>query len=264
MDFDDTEQESAFRAECRAWLDANAEQKAQTLGDSFNVRDAETIAASKAWQAKKADAGWACITWPKEYGGRAASGIQNAIWNQEEAKYGTPPNLFYIGTGMLGPTLMTQRPDLEIVPLRGNVPTRLRKLESDDLDAVILACAGLDRLGLDEHIEERIAPEAMLPAVGQGALALEVRRDDPIGRDVAALDDAATSIRVAAERAFQIRLGGDCNAPLAAYAEWEGEVIHLRALIADPAGRRVFRAAAQGAGPEPHGQQGQRICLADQ
>jgi acyl-CoA dehydrogenase len=108
MDFDDTPEEAAFRAQARAWLDANAELRSpgETTSPLDEVERGSGVAASQAWQARKADAGWACITWPREYGGRAASAIQSVIWNQEEARYRTPPNIFAIGQGMLGPTIM--------------------------------------------------------------------------------------------------------------------------------------------------------------
>jgi alkylation response protein AidB-like acyl-CoA dehydrogenase len=110
MDFNDTPEEAAFRVEARTWLEANAElldpgeQGGDLLGD--RVDDA-TLKASKAWQKKKADDGWACISWPKEYGGREATAIQSVIWNQEHAKFRTPPNIFGIGLGMCGPTILT-------------------------------------------------------------------------------------------------------------------------------------------------------------
>ena len=129
-----------------------------------------------------------------------------------------------IGTGSVRRTalLLRARPDLEIVPIRGNVTTRLRKLEDEDLDAVVLACAGLDRLGLADRIDERISPDLLLPAVAQGTLALEGRRDDPITKEVAALDNPAAAAATAAERAFLIAVGGDCGVPMAAFAELRG------------------------------------------
>ena len=112
MDFSDTPEEVAFRNEARAWLDANAELKRDGAALTAAERGRpETIEAAQAWQARKADGGWACITWPEEYGGRAATPIQNVIWNQEEARYDTPPNVFTIGQGMLGPTIMTHGTD---------------------------------------------------------------------------------------------------------------------------------------------------------
>jgi len=110
MDFNDTPEEAAFRAEARAWLEANARPKdpdepgADLLGERTTP---EVVKEAQAWQKKKADAGWACITWPKEYGGRAATPIQNVIWGQEEGRMKTPPNIFGIGIGMCGPTILT-------------------------------------------------------------------------------------------------------------------------------------------------------------
>ena len=108
MDFNDTPEEAEFRARARAWLDSNGVRlKAGERSAGAEARaDAETVAKAKEWQAKKADGGWACITWPKEYGGRAATAIQGVIWNQEESRYRTPLNIFAIGQGMLGPTIM--------------------------------------------------------------------------------------------------------------------------------------------------------------
>jgi len=109
MDFNDTPEEAAFRAEARSWLEANAEPLApgQRREPPSGVEGRKGLLdRARAWQAKKADAGWACITWPKEFGGRGATAIQNVIWNQEEAKFDVPPNLFSIGQGMLAPTIM--------------------------------------------------------------------------------------------------------------------------------------------------------------
>jgi alkylation response protein AidB-like acyl-CoA dehydrogenase len=109
MDFKDTPQEAAFRAEARAWLEANAERlKPGERRESAMGGEARKglMKRAQAWQAKKADANWACITWPVEYGGRGATSIQNVIWNQEESQFNVPPNMFTIGQGMLGPTIM--------------------------------------------------------------------------------------------------------------------------------------------------------------
>jgi hydroxymethylbilane synthase len=154
-----------------------------------------------------------------------------------------------VGTGSVrrAAQLRAYRPDLEIVPLRGNVPTRLRKLEEQGLDAVILACAGLERLDLAERIDERIAPEILLPAVAQGVLALEARAGDPVARDLGALNDARAASSAAAERGFLIRLGGDCNTPLAALAEQtDSGGLRLRALLAAEDGRHMLRYQAEG------------------
>ena len=109
MDFDDTPEEAAFRAEARAWLDTNAKPKQpgeRSASLAEHRTDPAIVARAQEWQGRKADARWACITWPAEFGGRDATPIQNVIWNQEEARYAVPPNLFTIGQGMLGPTLM--------------------------------------------------------------------------------------------------------------------------------------------------------------
>jgi alkylation response protein AidB-like acyl-CoA dehydrogenase len=113
MDFEDTPEEAAFRKKVRAWLDANAEPKASTATKALDSQSGHSIAAAQAWQAKKADAGWACLTWPKEYGGRGLSSIHNVIWSQEERKYDTPINVFGIGIGMLGPTIMAHGTDTQ-------------------------------------------------------------------------------------------------------------------------------------------------------
>jgi len=110
MDFNDTPQEAEFRAKAHAWLADNAELRDpdDTGADLLGEReDAETIQKAKDWQAKKYDQGWAVLTWPKEYGGQGLGRMENVIWNQEEAKFKTPPNIYTIGHGMLGPTIMT-------------------------------------------------------------------------------------------------------------------------------------------------------------
>jgi hydroxymethylbilane synthase len=153
-----------------------------------------------------------------------------------------------VGTGSVrrSSQLLRYRPDLEVVPLRGNVPTRLAKLEREALDAVVLACAGLERLSLADRIDERIDPGALLPAVAQGALAIEARRGDPLARDLEALDHAPTAARVRAERAFLSELEGDCNVPLAALAEAgaDGE-LRVRGRVIAPDGLRVAEAEAR-------------------
>jgi hydroxymethylbilane synthase len=146
--------------------------------------------------------------------------------------------------------LRAYRPDLEIVPLRGNVPTRLGKLESD-LDAVILACAGLDRLGFGERIDERIPTDTMLPAIGQGLLALETRLDDVWHERIATLEAPEIGEIARAERAFQTTLGGDCSVPLAGFAEalTDGR-LRFRGLISSLDGRQVIEKEQVGARSE--------------
>jgi alkylation response protein AidB-like acyl-CoA dehydrogenase len=108
MDFNDTPEEAAFRAEARAWLEANAPspEEARKMGRE-TTNEAEALKRAKAWQAKKADGGWACLHWPKEYGGRGATPIQRVIWEQEESRFAVPRGFFEIGLGMCGPTMMT-------------------------------------------------------------------------------------------------------------------------------------------------------------
>jgi len=149
-----------------------------------------------------------------------------------------------VGTGSLRRRvqLLHRRPDLTVVPLRGNVDTRLKKMEILRLDALILAAAGLNRLGL-AHIYRGCVPESdMLPAVGQGALGLEVRLADHDLRELLAfLDDPPTRLAVTAERAFLARLEGGCVVPVAALGRVEGDSLVLSALISDLEGRRVLR-----------------------
>jgi hydroxymethylbilane synthase len=158
-----------------------------------------------------------------------------------------------VGTGSArrAAQLKTNRADLEILPLRGNVPTRLRKLVEQELDAVILACAGLDRLGFGDQIEERISPELMLPAVAQGALALEARSGEALCDDLAALNDAQTARSVTAERGFLARLGADCTVPVACLAEDAADgMLRLRGLVASVDGSRIVRGELEVAADE--------------
>ncbi len=167
-----------------------------------------------------------------------------------------------IGTGSLRrrAQLLNRCPDLEIVPLRGNVDTRLRKLVEENLDAVILATAGLRRLGRAGEITAILPPAIMLPAIGQGALGLEFRQDDTETREILAfLDDPATRVAVAAERAFLARLEGGCQVPIAAYGELHGDTVLLDGLIGDLTGRRIFREQIAGP-PEDAIVLGQRLA----
>ena len=128
--------------------------------------------------------------------------------------------------------LAAQRPDLRIEPLRGNLDTRLRKLDEGRYDAIVLAAAGLVRLGLADRIRTCFEARVMLPAAGQGALGIEVRADDAELRDaLAALIDRPTWLAVHAERAVSRGLGGSCSMPLAAHAQWRGETLHLAAAL---------------------------------
>ncbi|MBR6673554.1 MAG: hydroxymethylbilane synthase, partial [Mailhella sp.] len=134
------------------------------------------------------------------------------------------------------------RPDLEVAMLRGNVETRLRKMKEGQYDAIILARAGVKRLGLGASLQQDLTPPRFLPAVGQGALGIEIREDRPEMRElVAFLDDMPTRLCVTAERAFLRRLDGGCQVPIAAHAVLESEGLVLEALVADPLGKVVFR-----------------------
>ena len=143
--------------------------------------------------------------------------------------------------------LRARRPDLEVLDLRGNVNTRLRKLDAGEYDAILLAAAGLKRLGFDERIRARLEPEVSLPAVGQGAIAIECRAEDPATRAlIDALNDADTADRVHAERAFNRRLEGGCQVPLAAHAVLDGEHLYLDGLVGAVDGHCLLRRQVEG------------------
>ena len=143
--------------------------------------------------------------------------------------------------------LKSVRPDLEIFPLRGNVDTRIRKLESGEYDAIILAAAGVRRLGLETHVRSRISADIMCPAVGQGALAIEIRRGDQQTKTLLAfLNDADTHAAIDCERALLGSLGGGCQVPIGAYAEMRGGRLFLRAMVGRPDGSQILREQADG------------------
>lgn len=143
--------------------------------------------------------------------------------------------------------LLFRRPDLVIEMLRGNLDTRIRKLREGRYDGIILAAAGLSRLGWTEHITEYLDPEISLPAIGQGALAIEGRRDDDQVREVVSkLHHGPTSVTVQAERALLHRLEGGCQVPIAAHASLTGDHLQLEGLIASVDGTSVIRDRVQG------------------
>jgi hydroxymethylbilane synthase len=143
--------------------------------------------------------------------------------------------------------LKAVRPDLEIFPVRGNVDTRLRKLESGEYDAIILAAAGVLRLGLETHVRSRISADVMCPAVGQGALAIEIRRGDQQTKTLLAfLNDADTHAAIDCERALLGSLGGGCQVPIGAYAEKRDGRLFLRAMVGRPDGSQILREQADG------------------
>jgi len=147
--------------------------------------------------------------------------------------------------------VLAARPDLVVEPLRGNVDTRLRKLETEALDAIILAAAGLKRLGLTPTYAEPLAVDAFVPAVGQGVLGLEARADDGRVRTaLAALDDRVTRACALAERAFLTRLGASCVTPVAGHASVESGMLVMRALVVSEDGQRILRERGTAALPE--------------
>lgn len=146
--------------------------------------------------------------------------------------------------------LKVLRPDLEIHPLRGNVDTRLRKLEAGEYDAIILAAAGLNRLGKTQLVKQVIPAEIMCPAAGQGALGIEIRLGDSKVREcVAFLDHAAARSTTSCERALLSKLGGGCQVPIGAHAEIKNGRVHLDAIVARPDGSEILRESRDGDDP---------------
>jgi hydroxymethylbilane synthase len=144
--------------------------------------------------------------------------------------------------------LMAAYPHLTIHPLRGNLDTRLRKLDQGDYAAIILAAAGLNRLGLQDRIRSCIAPELSLPSAGQGAMAIEIADHRPeLAAWLAPINHLPTALAVQAERAVSKSFGGSCQIPLAAYATIDAEQMHLRAFVATPDGSKIIFAEARGA-----------------
>lgn len=160
-----------------------------------------------------------------------------------------------VGTSSLrrAAQLLAIRPDLSVLPLRGNVDTRIRKAMTGDYDAIVLAAAGVLRLGLGERISEHLSLEVMLPAPGQGAMAVQCRADDSATRELlTTIDHTPTRAAITAERAFLHGLGGGCSAPVAAYAisHPQSALISLTGLVASQDGRLVIRVTGEGS--EPH------------
>ncbi|HXM64731.1 MAG TPA: hydroxymethylbilane synthase [Terriglobales bacterium] len=170
-------------------------------------------------------------------------------------KYGSMEDLprgARVGTSSLRrqAQLKAVRPDLDIHPLRGNVDTRLRKLEAGEYDAIILAAAGLNRLGKTQLVRQVIPSEVMCPAAGQGALGIEIRAGDSVTRQhLAFLDDAAARATTTCERALLNKLGGGCQVPIGAFAEVRDGRLHLEAIVADPDGFKVLRESRDGNDP---------------
>jgi hydroxymethylbilane synthase len=162
-----------------------------------------------------------------------------------------------IGTSSLrrGAQLLGLNPQWEIVPLRGNLDTRIKKLKTEGLDAVILAAAGVRRMGLEDHITEYLPIDVMLPAVGQGALGVECRQEGAVNELIAFLCHHESTMAVQGERSFLRRLGGGCQVPIAAHGAMRGRELFLRGMVARLDGSHLFRAEAQGNDPEAVGKQ---------
>jgi hydroxymethylbilane synthase len=174
--------------------------------------------------------------------------------SRDGATFATLPAGARMGTSSLRrqTQLHALRSDLVVIPVRGNLDTRLRKLERGDCAGLVLAAAGVHRLGLRARISAYFSFDEMCPAVGQGALAIEIRRDDSRARAaIEPLDDAPTHRAVRAERAVLARLGGGCQVPIAAYAHEENGQLWLRGVAGSPSGGRIIRAAAAGSPQDP-------------
>jgi hydroxymethylbilane synthase len=183
---------------------------------------------------------------------------RDAFVSSQFASLETLPPGSVVGTSSLRreSQLRARFPHLKIEPLRGNVQTRLRKLDEGQYAAIILAAAGLKRLGLGERIRAFISPEHSLPAVGQGALGIECRSDRPdLEVLLRPLHDAETAACVLAERAMSRALAGSCQVPLGGFAEVKGGQLHMRGFVASPDGKRLIRAEQTGsmAAPEELG-----------
>jgi hydroxymethylbilane synthase len=153
-----------------------------------------------------------------------------------------------VGTGSLRrkAQLLRHRPDLAVTPIRGNVDTRLRKLDAGEVDGLVMAAAGLKRIGAEARITEFLDVDVCVSAVAQGALAIEGRADDSLREELEELTDLPTFFETEAERALLQRLDGGCHVPVAARAQVFGELIEIRAVVADPEGSEIYKADLAG------------------
>ncbi|HOO36387.1 MAG: hydroxymethylbilane synthase [Deltaproteobacteria bacterium] len=175
--------------------------------------------------------------------------VRDVLVSRNNIKLEFMPKGAKIGTGSQrrGAQIKALLPDVSIVPLRGNIETRIKKIETENINGVILAAAGMKRNGLTEKITQFLPVETMLPAVGQGALGLQIRKnDDELAKACAVLNDAATSVEVAAERAFLRTLGGGCRLPIAALGKLDGQMLTLEGMLAAPNGTTVIREKISG------------------
>ncbi|MGP0564798.1 MULTISPECIES: hydroxymethylbilane synthase [unclassified Nitrospina] len=174
---------------------------------------------------------------------------RDALISRDGKKLDELPQGAKVGTGSFRRTtqLLAYRPDLQIVPMRGNVGTRLDKMEKENLDGIILAAAGLKRMGMADRISECIPPEIMLPGGGQGAVGIETRKDDPgVMMRILPLEHEDTHTALEAERSFLHRLEGGCQVPIGVYATVDGNRIHIRGMVGSLDGKQVFRAEGSG------------------
>jgi hydroxymethylbilane synthase len=182
----------------------------------------------------------------------AREDARDACCSRKYASIEELPNQARVGTSSLRRQAQVKalRPDLAVYALRGNVDTRLRKLEAGEYDAVILAAAGLNRLGKTEHIRQLLPTSMMCPAAGQGALAIETRKDDSAVRQlVVFLDDHVGRATTTCERALLNQMGGGCQVPIGAFAEVINGRLHLEAIVARPDGTKLLRESGEGDDP---------------
>jgi hydroxymethylbilane synthase len=189
----------------------------------------------------------------------------DAFCSQQYSRIEDLPQGARVGTSSLRrqAQLKAIRPDLDVHPLRGNVDTRLRKLEQGEYDAIILAAAGLRRLSKTELMKQIIPADVMCPAAGQGALAIEIRAvDERMRYELSYLDNAAARAATTCERALLNRLGGGCQVPIGAFAELRQGTLHLESVVADPDGTRVLRDSRDGDDPVKLGNDAGEALLA--
>lgn len=175
--------------------------------------------------------------------------VRDVLVARDNIKMEFMPKGAKIGTGSQrrGAQIKALLPDVNIVPLRGNIDTRIKKIETENLTGIILAAAGMKRMGLAEKITQFLPVETMLPAVGQGALGLQIRKTDiELAETCAGLNDATTAVEVAAERAFLRALGGGCRLPIAALGKLDGQMLTLEGMLAAPNGTTVIREKISG------------------
>ena len=175
--------------------------------------------------------------------------VRDILVAKDNRKIEFMPRGARIGTGSMrrASQLLAVLPDIKIVPLRGNLETRLKKIETENLHGVILAAAGMKRMGLAGSISQYLPLETMLPAVGQGALGLQIREnDDDLKKILAKLNHAPTAAEIKAERSFLRALGGGCLLPIAAFGKVEGDKLTLEGLVAAPTGATVIRDKVRG------------------